>query len=166
MKTSNFENRLTALQSNMLNMAFILTSSRDNAYSLLNATNDIMLRNEKTSGEEKDLKKKTFAVMKQVFNSRFAPKIKTVHLADRRTEVYSMKITHEEESLPYGVMSAVMLQHALEKMDSTYRTPCELYLKGYTREEICEMTSLPETTVSGRLKYTVKKIYALLRAGM
>lgn len=158
MKTSNFENRLTALQSNMLNQAFILTSSRDDAYSLLNATTAIMLKNKKAFSNETDLKDKTFAVMKQVFATRFASNVKTVNLDDRRTEVYSMTVTREEESLPEGVMSATSLQGALENMDSTYRSTFELYLKGYTRSEISEMTSLPEITVSGRLKYTVKKI--------
>ncbi|MDE5735152.1 MAG: RNA polymerase sigma factor, partial [Duncaniella sp.] len=64
MATQAFQDRLMALQSNMLNFAFMLTSDRDNAYDLLQDTTLKALDSEEKYGENVNFKGWVFTIMR------------------------------------------------------------------------------------------------------
>ncbi|MCM1483518.1 MAG: hypothetical protein NC043_04220 [Muribaculaceae bacterium] len=158
MNTSVFQSRLTSIQSNLLSLAYILTSSRDTAYSLLNATTSSMLKNESRYVDSADIKAKAFEVMRSIFASRYSASLHRDILADRRAQAYRLRVEHADETLPAGMMSLSSLQGALNGIDELYRTPYTMYITGHTAQEICTALHLPIATVSARIKYTAKKV--------
>ena len=64
--SKNFETKLIALQSNMLNFAYQLTSNRDDAYDLLQDTTLKALDNEDKYVENTNFKGWVFTIMRNI----------------------------------------------------------------------------------------------------
>ena len=67
MCSKKFESKLMAMQGNLLNFAFILTSNRDDAYDLLQDTTLKALDNEDKYVENVNFKGWVFTIMRNIF---------------------------------------------------------------------------------------------------
>lgn len=156
MEQNVFQTRLTSIQSNLLSMAYILTSSRDNAYSLLNATTTALQNSQAAQECDTDLKTLAIATMRSIFAARY--KGKTI-VRDHRARTYSINVAIESENMAAtGVTEVSKIQKALESFDEIHRQPYALYVKGYDINEIASRLELPVTTVKARIKYTYDKV--------
>ena len=71
MNTETFQNRLLALQDNLLNFAFLLTSNKDDAYDLLQDTTLKALDNEDKYKENTNFKGWVFTIMRNIFINQY-----------------------------------------------------------------------------------------------
>ena len=71
MASKSFINNLTALQANLLNFAYMLTSNRDDAYDLLQDTMVKALDNEEKYAEGTNFKGWVFTIMRNIFINNY-----------------------------------------------------------------------------------------------
>ena len=70
MSSKNFQTKLLALQSNLLNFAYLLTSNRDDAYDLLQDTTLKALDNEEKYVENVNFKGWVFTIMRNILDRK------------------------------------------------------------------------------------------------
>ena len=73
MNSRVFQERLLALQTNMLNFAFMLTSNRDDACDLMQDTTLKVLDNEDKYAENTNFKGWVFTIMRNIFHQQLPP---------------------------------------------------------------------------------------------
>lgn len=151
---NNFQTSVKDIQSNLLSHAFILTSNRDDAYALLNDTNSAVLAHEDAIPASGSVKDWAFAVMKSIFNSKYAAHHHTIEVD---TRYYQITIS-EEQYTTAGVSEIHTLTDELQALDPIYSSLYNLYIAGYTCEEIAHREGLPQATVSGRLSYAARML--------
>ncbi|MDE5726788.1 MAG: RNA polymerase sigma factor [Duncaniella sp.] len=159
MATQAFQDRLMALQSNMLNFAFMLTSDRDNAYDLLQDTTLKALDSEEKYGENVNFKGWVFTIMRNIFINNYRRASRCATVVDQTEDLYHLNISQDSGlATPEGSLSASEITGAIEAMPEEYSRPFSLYVSGYKYEEIAKELSLPLGTVKSRIFFARKRL--------
>jgi len=159
MATQAFQDRLMALQSNMLNFAFMLTSDRDNAYDLLQDTTLKALDSEDKYGENVNFKGWVFTIMRNIFINNYRRASRCATVVDQTEDLYHLNISQDSGlATPEGSLSANEITAAIEEMPKEYSQPFSLYVSGYKYEEIAKELSLPLGTVKSRIFFARKRL--------
>ena len=88
MVNNKFQARLVALQTNLLNFAYILTSNRDDAYDLLQDTTLKALDNEEKYSENTNFKGWVFTIMRNIFINNYRRTIRSATMLDGTDDLY------------------------------------------------------------------------------
>ena len=148
-----------ALQSNMLNFAFMLTSDRDNAYDLLQDTTLKALDSEEKYGENVNFKGWVFTIMRNIFINNYRRASRCATVVDQTEDLYHLNISQDSGlATPEGSLSASEITGAIEAMPEEYSRPFSLYVSGYKYEEIAKELSLPLGTVKSRIFFARKRL--------
>ncbi len=91
MTNERFQSKLIALQSNMLNFAYLLTSNRDDAYDLVQDTMLKVLDNEDKYTENVNFKGWVLTVMRNIFINGYRKASRTTVLVDRSEDLYLLR---------------------------------------------------------------------------
>ena len=83
MSTQNFQSKLIALQSNLLNFAYMLTSNRDDAYDLLQDTTLKALDNEDKYVDNVNFKGWVFTIMRNIFINNYRKVVRSATVITR-----------------------------------------------------------------------------------
>ena len=164
MGTAKFQNNLMALQDNMLNFAYMLTSNRDDAYDLLQDTTLKVLDNEDKYTDNTNFKGWVFTIMRNIFINNYRRQVRCATVIDTTEDLYHLNLSQESGlSTPEGTMAAQEISVAINAFSQQYRVPFTMYIAGYKYSEIAEKMGLPLGTVKSRIFFARKRLQSLLK---
>lgn len=154
-----FQERLLALQSNMLNFAYMLTSNKDDAYDLLQDTTLKALDNEEKYAENTNFKGWVFTIMRNIFINNYRRATQSSVKIDTTDDLYTLNLPQDSgyES-PEDSYVVNEVNEAIERFSEEYKVPFSLHLAGYRYAEIAEYMNLPVGTVKSRIYYARQKL--------
>lgn len=152
MGTAKFQNNLMALQDNMLNFAYMLTSNRDDAYDLLQDTTLKVLDNEDKYTDNTNFKGWVFTIMRNIFINNYRRASRAATIVDTTDNLYHLNLSQDSglES-PEGSFGAREITAAINEFSDEYRIPFSMHMAGYKYNEIAEKMNLPLGTVKSRI---------------
>ena len=150
-----------ALQSNMLNFAYMLTSNRDDAYDLLQDTTLKALDNEDKYTDNTNFKGWVFTIMRNIFINNYRRTARAATVVDTTENLYHLNLSQDSglES-PEGSFHASEITDAIDEFPEEYRVPFSMHVAGYKYNEIAEHMHLPLGTVKSRIFFARKKLQA------
>lgn len=159
MSTQDLNSRLIALQSNLLNFAFMLTSNRDDAYDLLQDTTLKALDNADKYAENTNFKGWVFTIMRNIFINNYRRVARTATIIDRTEDLYHLNICQDSAlASPEGSFQVQEINKAINSLPDEYRVPFSMHVAGYKYDEISKEMNLPLGTVKSRIFFTRKKL--------
>ena len=93
--TPSFTDRLTALQGNMLNFAYMLTSNRDDANDLLQDTMVKALDNADKYVENTNFKGWVFTIMRNIFINNYRRIARSATVIDQTEDLYHLNLSQD-----------------------------------------------------------------------
>lgn len=149
----------------MLNFAVMLTSSRDDAYDLLQDTTLKVLDNEEKYTENTNFKGWVFTIMRNIFINRYRRTTKFTAQLSNADDIYNLPVTTADSMSPSPEDSFAWqdLQRAIEGFSMQYRKPFSMHLAGYHYAEIAEEMHLPVGTIKSRIYYTRQRLRRILK---
>ena len=133
MSSKNFQTKLLALQGNLLNFAYLLTSNRDDAYDLLQDTTLKALDNEEKYVENVNFKGWVFTIMRNIFINNYRKGVISAAIysfSDDYRIPFSMHVAGykyneiaEKMNLPLGTVKSRIFfaRQRLQKLLKDYR---------------------------------------------
>lgn len=164
MATENFQTKLLAIQRNLLNFAYTLTSNREDAYDLLQDTTLKALDNEQKYVDNVNFKGWVFTIMRNLFINKYRRDARSAVIVDQSDDLYMLNVAQDSgfES-PEGAISAKEIHAVLNSFAAELREPFSLFLAGYKYAEIADRLVLPLGTVKSRIFIARKKLQKSLR---
>ncbi len=164
MSSKVFENKLIALQSNLLNFAYMLTSNRDDAYDLLQDTTLKVLDNEDKYTENTNFKGWVFTVMRNIFINNYRRAVRSATVVDQTEDLYHLNISQDSGfDTPQGSVAVKEITAAIDSFSDEYRVPFSMHVAGYKYSEIAEKLQLPLGTVKSRIFFARQRLQAQLK---
>ena len=163
MSSKNFESRLLALQSNLLNFAYMLTSNRDDAYDLLQDTTLKALDNEDKYAENTNFKGWVFTIMRNIFINNYRKVVRSATIIDQTEDLYHLNLPQDSGfETPEGSVAAQEITSAINSFSDEYRIPFSMHVAGYKYNEIAEKMNLPLGTIKSRIFFARQKLQGML----
>lgn len=164
MASKEFETKLMALQGNLLNFAYMLTSNRDNAYDLLQDTTLKALDNEEKYVENVNFKGWVFTIMRNIFINNYRKGVRSATVIDQTEDLYHLNLPQESGlDTPEGSIAAGEISAAINSFSDDYRIPFSMHVAGYKYNEIAEKMNLPLGTVKSRIFFARQRLQKLLK---
>lgn len=158
-----FQKRLIALQTNLLNFAYMLTSNRDDAYDLLQDTTLKALDNEDKYTDNTNFKGWVFTIMRNIFINNYRRSARNVTVLDSTDDLYHLNIAQSSFATPENAYTSHEVSDAINEFGSEYRVPFSMHLQGYKYAEIANYMHLPVGTVKSRIYYARQKLRIRLK---
>lgn len=154
-----FQEKLLALQTNMLNFAYMLTSNRDDAYDLLQDTTLKALDNEEKYTENTNFKGWVFTIMRNIFINNYRRATKSSVKIDTTDDIYTLNLPLESGyQTPEDSYAVNEVNDAINRFSDEYKVPFSLHLAGYRYAEIAEYMHLPVGTIKSRIYYARQRL--------
>lgn len=163
MNSRKFQDRLVALQSNMLNFAYILTSNRDDAYDLLQDTTLKALDNEDKYLDNTNFKGWVFTIMRNIFINNYRRNARSAMVLDSTDDLYHLNAPQQVYSSPENSYAVNEVYDAIDGFSPEYKVPFSLHLRGFKYAEIAQRMNLPVGTIKSRIYYARQKLRLKLR---
>ncbi len=159
MASAKFQINLMALQANLLNFAYMLTSNRDDAYDLLQDTTLKALDNEDKYAENTNFKGWVFTIMRNIFINNYRRNVRSATIVDTTDNIYHLNLSQESRfESPEETYGAAEITDAINEFADEYRIPFSMHVAGYKYNEIAEHMHLPLGTVKSRIFFARKKL--------
>ena len=159
MASAKFQINLMALQANLLNFAYMLTSIRDDAYDLLQDTTLKALDNEEKYAENTNFKGWVFTIMRNIFINNYRRNVRSATIVDTTDNLYHLNLSQESRfESPEETYGAAEITDAINEFADEYRIPFSMHVAGYKYNEIAEHMHLPLGTVKSRIFFARKKL--------
>ena len=159
MATETFQTKLMALQSNMLNFAYMLTSNRDEAYDLLQDTTLKALDNSEKYVENTNFKGWVFTIMRNIFINNYRRVSRTATVIDQTEDLYHLNLSQDSGiASPEGSYSAQEITDAINQFPDKYRVPFTMHVAGYKYNEIADEMGLPLGTIKSRIFFARQQL--------
>lgn len=162
--STNFKKRLLGLQSNLLNFAYQLTTSRDAAQDLVQDTTLKVLDNETKYVDNVNFKGWVFTIMRNIFINNYRRQVRSSTIIDTTEDLYHLNLSQESGlDTPEGSFAANEISQAINSFSAEYREPFSMFVAGYKYSEIAEKMKLPLGTVKSRIFFARKRLQVLLK---
>ena len=162
--SKNFESKLIALQSNMLNFAYQLTSNRDDAYDLLQDTTLKALDNEDKYVDNVNFKGWVFTIMRNIFINNYRKGVRSATVIDQTEDLYHLNLPQESGfDTPDGSIAEKEITAAIDSFSDEFRIPFSMHVAGYKYNEIAEQMNLPLGTVKSRIFFARQRLQEMLK---
>lgn len=159
MASAKFQINLMALQANLLNFAYMLTSNRDDAYDLLQDTTLKALDNEEKYAENTNFKGWVFTIMRNIFINNYRQTVRKATVIDQTEDLYHLNVCQDSGlTTPEGSYAVKEISKALNAFSDDYRIPFNMVVAGYKYNEIAEKMNLPLGTVKSRIFFARKRL--------
>lgn len=159
MNTETFQNRLLALQDNLLNFAFLLTSNKDDAYDLLQDTTLKALDNEDKYKENTNFKGWVFTIMRNIFINQYRRLVRSATIIDQSDDMYRLNVSGDSGLYsPEDTYAVKEMTDVIRSFSDDYRIPFSMHIAGYRYAEIAEYMHLPLGTIKSRIYYARKSL--------
>lgn len=163
MGSTNLQDRLVAIQDNLLNFAYMLTSNRDDAYDLLQDTTLKVLDNQDKYTDNNNFKGWTFAIMRNIFINNYRRKVRISTVVDKTEDLYLINLSQDSNvETPDGTLAADEITGIINSFADGYRIPFKMHLAGYKYMEIAKRTGLPLGTVKSRIYFARQRLQKIL----
>lgn len=154
-----FQDKLLALQGNMLNFAFILTSNRDDAYDLLQDTTLKAIDNEDKYMANTNFKGWVFTIMRNIFINNYRRSARSAVKVDTTDDLYHLNLPQDSGySSPENTYTINEVHDAINEFSADYRVPFSMHLAGYKYAEIADHMHLPVGTIKSRIYYARQRL--------
>ncbi len=148
-----------ALQANMLNFAYMLTSNRDDAYDLLQDTTLKALDNADKYVDNTNFKGWVFTIMRNIFINNYRRVVRSATVVDQTEDLYHLNISQDSGiDSPEGSYAAQEISDAIAEFPEKYRVPFSMHVAGYKYNEIAEKMDLPLGTVKSRIFFARQQL--------
>ncbi len=162
--STNFQNNLMNLQSNMLNFAMMLTSNRDDAYDLLQDTTLKVIESEDKYVDNVNFKGWVFTIMRNIFINNYRKMSRQATVVDTTEDLYHLNLPQESGfETPEGSFAAKEINSAINSFEDEYRIPFSMHVAGYKYNEIAEKMNLPLGTVKSRIFFARQRLQEMLK---
>lgn len=164
MSSKNFESKLLALQSNLLNFAYLLTSNRDDAYDLLQDTTLKALDNEDKYVDNVNFKGWVFTIMRNIFINNYRKVVRSATVIDQTEDLYHLNLPQESGlDTPEGSVAVGEITAVINSFSDDYRIPFSMHVQGYKYNEIAEKMNLPLGTIKSRIFFARQRLQSILK---
>lgn len=164
MSSKNFESKLLALQSNLLNFAYLLTSNRDDAYDLLQDTTLKALDNEDKYVDNVNFKGWVFTIMRNIFINNYRKVVRSATVIDQTEDLYHLNLPQESGlDTPEGSVAVGEITAVINSFSDEYRIPFSMHVQGYKYNEIAEKMNLPLGTIKSRIFFARQRLQSILK---
>lgn len=164
MTSKTFQARLMAVQDNLLNFAFMLTSNRDDAYDLLQETTLKVLESEDKYVDNVNFKGWAFTIMRNNFINNYRRKVRSRTVVDRSEDLYQLNMSQDSGyETPEGAVSTLDIHSLIATFDDNMRLPFSMHLEGYKYKEIAECLGEPVGTIKSRIFFARKRLQKALQ---
>ena len=159
LNNSNFQERLTGLQSNLLNFAYMLTANSDDANDLLQDTMLKALDNADKYTDNTNFKGWVFTIMRNIFINNYRRVVRSATVIDQTEDLYHLNISQDSGiDSPEESYSVQEISAAIEAFPEKYRVPFKMHVAGYKYDEIAEEMGLPLGTVKSRIFFARQEL--------
>ena len=159
-----FKQRLLGLQSNLLNFAYQLTTSREAAQDLVQDTTLKVLDNEAKYVDNINFKGWVFTIMRNIFINNYRRQVRNATVVDTTEDLYHLNLSQESGfETPEGSFAAKEISAAINSFSDEYKDPFSMYIAGYKYSEIAEEMGLPLGTVKSRIFFARKRLQGMLK---
>ena len=157
--STSFQTRLTSLQANMLNFAYMLTSNRDDAHDLVQDATLKALDNADKYVENTNFKGWVFTIMRNIFINNYRRVVRSATVIDQTEDLYHLNLSQDSGiGSPEQSYAASEITAAIAAFPEKYRTPFEMHVAGYKYNEIAEKVGLPLGTVKSRIFFARQEL--------
>lgn len=164
MTTVDFKQKLTSLQANMLNFAYMLTSNREDAADLMQDTMLKVLDNADKFTENSNFKGWVFTIMRNIFINNYRKVVRSATIIDQTEDLYHLNLPQESGlDTPEGSFAAGEITDAINSFSDDYRIPFSMHVAGYKYNEIAEHMNLPLGTVKSRIFFARQRLQKMLK---
>lgn len=159
-KTENsLQQRLVALQANMLNFAYMLTSDRDDAYDLLQDTTLKVLDNANKFVDNVNFKGWVLTIMRNIFINNYRRASRSRVVIDKTDDLIHLNVSQDSGlETPDGALAAHEISGVIDSFPDEFKIPFSMHVAGYKYVEIAEHTGLPLGTVKSRIYFARQKL--------
>ncbi|MBJ2186564.1 sigma-70 family RNA polymerase sigma factor [Paramuribaculum intestinale] len=159
MTTVDFRQKLTSLQANMLNFAYMLTSDREDAADLMQDTMLKVLDNADKFTDNSNFKGWVFTIMRNIFINNYRKAARAATVVDTTDDLYHLNLSQDSGiATPEGAFGAREITDAINSFPDKYRRPFSMHVAGYKYDEIAESMGLPVGTVKSRIFYARQQL--------
>ncbi len=152
MTTQDFQNKLLAIQDDLLRFAFRLTANCDDAQDLRQETILKALDNQDKFAPDSNFRNWVFTIMHHNFVNNYRRQLRT-QVATMQILANSSPVLPEEGENNKGV-DYKRIWNALQRLPKQYSVPFTLHLQGFKYREIADKLQLPLGTVKSRIFVT------------
>ena len=164
MSSKAFETKLLAIQDNLLNFAYLLTSNRDDACDLLQDTTLKVLDNEDKYIDNTNFKGWVFTIMRNIFINNYRKMVRANTVIDQTEDLYHLNLPQDSGfETPEGSVAAKEITAAINSFSDDYRIPFSMHVAGYKYNEIAEKMNLPLGTVKSRIFFARQRLQQSLK---
>lgn len=159
MRSSQFQNDIINLQSNLFTFALMLTKNRENANDLVQDTTLKALGSEDKFREGTNLKGWLFTIMRNLFINEYRRSAYAATVIDTTDSLFHLNL-YQESGLeaPEGSYTTLEITTEINNLEDSLREPFAMHIKGYRYEEICQKLDLPMGTVKNRIFMARKRL--------
>ena len=164
MSDKKFQAKLLAVQDNLLNFAYLLTSNHDDAYDLLQDTTLKVLDNEDKYIDNVNFKGWVYTIMRNIFINNYRKAVRANTVLDRTEDLYHLSLPQNSgfES-PEGAINTQDIHAVIDSFSDELRIPFSMHLAGYKYAEIAEQTGIPLGTIKSRIFFCRKRLQQMLK---
>lgn len=157
------QKNLLAIQQNLLNFAYMLTSNRDDAYDLLQDTTLKVLDNQDKFVDNVNFKGWVFTIMRNIFINNYRRQARNIVMSDNTDEqIYLNMPQNSGIENPEGSLAAREISKIINSFNDDYRVPFVMHVRGYKYTEIAKATGLPLGTVKSRIFFARQRLQKAL----
>ncbi len=161
---TTFKKKLLGLQSNLMNFAYQLTTSREAAADLVQDTTLKVLDNEEKYVDNVNFKGWVFTIMRNIFINNYRRQVRSATVVDSTEDLYHLNVSQESGlTTPDGSFAAKEISSAINAFSDEYRIPFNMYIAGYKYSEIADKMGLPLGTVKSRIFFARKRLQGMLQ---
>ncbi len=164
MTALQFQTRLVNMQEYMLNVAFMLTTNREDAYDLLQETTLKALDNREKYVDNTNFKGWVMTIMRNTFINSYHRTVRSFTMIDQGTDLYNLDTLNESgfES-PDSCCDLRVITQAIDNLATEIKDPFSLYVCGYQYVEIAEILNIPLGTVKSRIFFARHELQKKLK---
>ena len=159
-----FQQRLLALQDNMLTFAPLLTSNNEEAHDLLQDTTLKVLDNQDKYTDNTNFKGWVFTIMRNIFINNYRRLVRNQTMVDQTDDLYHLNLPQESGfDTPDGAFNVKEITKAINSFADEYRIPFSMHIAGFKYNEIANKMNLPLGTVKSRIFFARQKLQIILK---
>lgn len=159
MPSKSFQAKLLAVQDNLLNFAYLLTSNHDDAYDLLQDTTLKVLDNEDKYIDNVNFKGWVFTIMRNIFINNYRKMVRSNTVVDRTEDLYHLSMPQNSGfETPEGSIAVKEIHRLIDSFSDDLRIPFSMHLAGYKYAEISTATGIPLGTIKSRIFFARKRL--------
>lgn len=162
MSTVEFNNSLTAMESNLLAFAINYTKNMEDAKDLTQETMLKALRYKSYYKPQTNFKAWVFTIMKNTFINQYRRKSRSNTIFDNSQDLYLLTNSTENRNTPINYITAGEVTQKVNSLSDEYKIPFEMHYEGYKYKEIAERLDIPLGTVKSRIFIARQKLMDLL----